>query len=250
MSAPEHRRSRFHVARHREHPLEVSLQPPEGFAREQGRQRCPRPRHRGLDRVGERVVARGCGHAARLSERQLGVEQGHPEGRARIAAGHLLVSGRVGDERVRLGFAPRARGGRYADHGEQGARRLAVAAVVGHAAAVREQEVRALGAVERAAAAQRHEGIGAARPCRLGRHLHHRPIGLVVKVVKQRDLDPGRGESLARAPGMAARHEAAIGHEQCPTKAQLPGQFAQTAERTRAKDYAGARPPLEWLHAP
>ena len=158
--------------------------------------------HRRLDRVGERVVARGRRNASRLGQRELGVEQGDPKRRARIAAGHLVVGGGVGDERVRLGLAPGAGRGGHPDHGEQRAAVLAVAPVVGHPPAVREEEVGALGAVEGASARRGPRRSPLRGAGGIGRYLHHRGVRLVLEIMElHHAIPPRRRGTDARARG-------------------------------------------------
>ena len=69
----------------------------------------------------------------------------------------------VGDQGERLDLASGSRRGGHGDHGAQRPFGLALPPVVAHLAAVRQQEVRALGRVEAAAAADGDEQVGAVR---------------------------------------------------------------------------------------
>ena len=129
----------------------------------------------------------------------------------------FMCVARVGDHRVALRLAAGAGGGRNADHRQQRRGRLAVAAVVGDLAAVGEQEVDALGAVERAAAAERRrcESIALCRRRSARRRATMALSGFSREVGEADDRRSRRlRASAATAAAWPGRHDARIGDEQ------------------------------------
>ncbi len=109
--------------------------------------------------MAERVDTGGRRHQGGHADREIGIEDGHAAGRLLVAAGHLHVRLRVGNQRVRLGLASGAGRRRDGDHRQKGELRLSEAAVILHAAAVGEEKVDSLRAVEAASAAQTDQEI-------------------------------------------------------------------------------------------
>ena len=95
--------------------------------------------------------------------------------------------------------------------GSSGVARLAVAAIVRDAAAVGQQEVDPLRAVERAAAAERDDRIDAQRLGEAAPGLDHRAVRVLAEVVKGHDFDRPRLRATAIAvatwPGLAGRRD-------------------------------------------
>ena len=154
-----HHRPGFHVGRVHDDTLEAVGEQAPRLVRERVRQRRAARRHRGLDGMRDRVDARRGRNGRRSAGGQLGIEDRDAERGRRIAARHLHVRAGIGDHRVALRLAAGAGGRGNADRRQQRRRGLAVAAVLAHLAAVGEQEIDPLGAVERAAAADGDDRI-------------------------------------------------------------------------------------------
>ena len=173
MRAQQHRGSRVRIVCPRDHAFEVAVDQAPRFAREHVGDRRSLCRDERFHGVRHRVEAGRDGDARGLRPRQRRVEDRDPERQLRIAARHLQVRRRIGNHRVGLRFAAGARRGRHADHREHRLRGLAVAAIVGDRAAVGQQQIDALGAVERAAAAERDEAVDVERGGRVAARFDH-----------------------------------------------------------------------------
>ncbi len=163
MRGPEHRRFDCHsgevrpelhrlpgidVARVEQDALEGVGQQPPCLVRKGFGEGCAACADSGLDRVSNRVDTSRGGHHGRCRNRQLRIEEGHAEGRRWVAARHLHPGLRICDDAVALRLAPRAGCRRDPDHRQQRRPGPAEPAVVGHLAAVGQQEVDALRAIE------------------------------------------------------------------------------------------------------
>src|SRR4029453_16975815 len=93
--------------------------------------------------------------------------------------------------RVALRLAPRPCCRRHADHRQQRRLRLAVAAIVGHHAAIRQAEIDALRAVERAASSNRDDGVDAERSREYAPRFDHGAVGVAAEILKQEHVGPG-----------------------------------------------------------
>jgi hypothetical protein len=182
----------------------------------------------------------------RLGERR--IEQRDPRRRRRIPARHLHVRGRVGDDGVALRLAAGPGRRRHENHGQQRRASPPVAAVVAHRAAVGQEEVDPLGAVERAAAAEADDrvrlearGVSAAR-------FHHRAVGVLAELVEGDDRDVRVLEQPARRRHVAGIDEAGVGDEQRAAESEIGGQMTEPRERALTEDDARARPEVEGLH--
>ena len=119
---------------------------------------------------------------------------------------------------MRPGFASGAGGRWHADGGKHGVRCLAETPVVPDPPTVSEHEVDALGAVERAAAAERDDRIdrGPGRDNASG--FNHGRGGVGVEVMKAGDGDPGALQAEGRLRHMPGIDEPWIGDEERPLK--------------------------------
>ena len=91
VGAQQHGAAGVEARGRREHPLEVRFEKPKGFAREHLRKGGAPGAHEALDRVREGVVPGHGRDVPGLGREELRIEDGHAEGRPRIAAGHLDV---------------------------------------------------------------------------------------------------------------------------------------------------------------
>ena len=193
-----------------------------------------------LDGVRDRVQTGGRRDVTRQRVGERGVENHRPEARVGRAAGHLAVGRGVGDERVRLGLAAGAGGGRHADRRQQGHRGVAEALVVGDGAAVGDDEVDPLRAVHRAAAADGDEQVRRDPTGRRHSGLDVLLGGVLVDIGEDRDLETGRFEGLERSLGVAGGFDPPVGHHQGAPPGELTRQPAELAEASRSVDDPGA----------
>ena len=121
---------------------------------------------------------------------------------------------RIGNERIALGLAPGAGGGGNADHGKHVLRGLAVSPVVLHAAAVGQQEVDALGAIQGAASPQSDDGVRPLFGCELSPPLDHGGIGVDVEVVERHRLHSRRLERVQGFVHVARGLQAMVRYQQ------------------------------------
>ena len=187
----------------------------------------------------------------RLRDGHFRVEDGDAEGGLAVAAGHFQVRLLVGDQGERLGLAAGAGRGRHADGRQHRLGRLAEALVVGHLAAVGQQEVDALGAVHRAAAADGDDEVDAVRAGeRPAPASTCRVVGFSSTPSKTNDLQAGLAQRRQGALRMAGRLQAGVGDEQDAPAAQLARQLAQAGERAGPEDDARQRVVVERRQAP
>ena len=187
----------------------------------------------------ERIVSGNGGDRSRLRNGQRRIEDGHSERNPRIAAGHLRVRVRVGDDRVALRLAAGSRRRRNPDRRQQRAARLAVAAVITHRAAARQDEVDALCAVERAAAAKRHDRIDPRRRRDQAPGFNHARVGVGVEIVKARGGVACGPQQRHRFFDVASRDDAGIGNEQGMSTPQVADEVSETPECGIAEDDTG-----------
>ena len=183
--------------------------------------------------------------------RQLGIEERDAERGLLVAAGHLHVRLGVGDERERLRLAAGAGGRRHGDHRQHRPRGLADAPVVLHPAAVGVEEVDALGAVHRAAAAEADDQVGIEAAWRTPAPASTwSVVGFSADAVEQLRLDAGlvAATSSPRC-GMAGRDDARVADDQRPPCAELAGQARRARRSCRAEDDPRARLEVERNHA-
>ena len=166
----------------------------------------------------------------------------------RIAARHLRVRLGVGNQRVRLRLAAGARRRRNADRRQHRLRGLAVPAVVAHRAAVGQDEVDPLRAIERAAAAERDDRVDRRRRGVRAPGFDHRGIGVRVEVVEDVPDDAGRLQAGDRASHDAGRHDPLVGDDQRSRKCQLARERAQLVQRAIAENHPCPEREVEWDH--
>ena len=183
-----------------------------------------------------RVDAGDGADARRLGDRHFGVEDGGTERGLAVAAGHFQVALLVGDQRVGLGLAAGAGGGGHGDGRQHRLGGLAEAAVVGHLAAVGQDEVDALGTVHRAAAADADDQVDAQRPREDDAGLHVPVSRVRFDVVEDEDLQARLADRLDGALRVAGGFEAGIGDQEDARLAQLAGHLAEPGERAGAVD--------------
>ena len=205
-------------------------------------------RDRRFHRVGDGVEAGRGGDRRRLGERQLRIEDRDGEGELRVAARHLHVRPAVGDDRVALGLRARAGRGRHGEHRQERPARVSVAAVVGHRAAVRQQQVDRLGAIERAAAAEADDGVDA--PPRRERHaaVDHGRVRVDVEVVEDGALHSGLPQQPERPVDVSRLLEAGVGDDQGPREAEVAGQFADAVDGAPSEHQARGEVEVEGRH--
>ncbi len=221
------------VARLLHHAFERRAQQIPGALRKRVRERRPSGRDPRLDSVGDRVVAGHRRDAARRAHRELGIENRDLHRRRRIAARHLHMRRGIGDDGIALRLAPGAGGRRNADHRQQRCVRLAVSTVVGHRAAVGQQEVDALGAVERAAAAEPDDRVDPERRGKGAAGLDHRGIGILAEVVVREWRSIPAASSAASAGGRRSR-PGPLRHRRPGACAETPAPLRQLADARMA----------------
>ena len=140
--------------------------------------------------MGHRVDAGQRTDASRLRHSQLGVEYRDPKRRLLIPACHLHVRFGVRDQGKGLGLAAGARRSGHADRRQHRLGGLAEALVVGHRAAVGQQEIDPLGAVHRAAAADRDQKIDFVVLGDRSAHLHVPGSRVLLDGVEKPRLEP------------------------------------------------------------
>ena len=177
------------------------------------------------------VVPAGGRDGPGLAHGELGIEDGQTKRRLRIAARHLAMRPCVGDQRIGLHFAPGACGGRHGNHGKHRLAGLAVAAVVGHRAAVGQQEIDTLGAVERAAAAPGDERVDTQLRRMQPSDLDHVRIGIAVEIVEHAGRHPRRVERRERSSHLTRRDEALVGDDERSPESHLARQRAELTRR-------------------
>ena len=185
----------------------------------------------------QRVVPGNRGDRPRVGDGQRRIENRDPEGRLRIAAGHLLVGLGVGNDRVALRLAPRSRRRRHADGRQHRPRSLAESPIVAHRAAVGQHEVDALGAIERAAAPERHERIDRTRGGGDAPGLDHAAVGVGVELVKARRprcrRSPARRSRDPRGPPATRPGSATSRVRVKPSsRARSPSRASESAPKT------------------
>ena len=219
-------------------------QPPR-LAREGLRERRPRGRDEGLDGVRERVVARGRGHAGRLADGELGVEERHLERRARVAARHLHVRRVSARDGVGLRVAPGAGGGRDADHRQhraadlrrsRGSRRSSRRRRAG---SWRPWRSRASCRRRARRCRRRAAALATAAPA-----AHMSPSGFSEKSSKR--VTPRRAPRGCPAPDRRSRPRTfLVAHQQHVAQAELRGERTGALHHAGAEDQAGARLPVD-----
>ncbi len=157
----------------------------------------------------------------RLRYSQFRIENGDAKGGLGIATGHFHVGLFVGNDGKRLGFATGAGRGRNADRGQHGMNGFADLPVVGHDAAIGQQEIDSFGAVHGAAAPDGNEKVGAMAASGFQTRLHMARCGILFHAVEQQRVESclrQRGQRLLRVSGC---FESGIGNEQNTRAAKL-----------------------------
>src|SRR5687767_10393443 len=185
----------------------------------------------------DRVEPRGRSDAAWLRNRQRRIEYRHTKRSLRIATGHFDVTVRRGNQRVTLRLASGAGRRWNRDHRQHWFCRFAVPAIILHATAVGENEVDALGAIHRTAAAEPDDRIDLFVRSKLGARIDHTRIRVYFEIVKADDFNCRRAKWLDRFVNVPRRNHAVISHKQDAPKPQLPGYVAQAADSSGAENH-------------
>ena len=165
-----------------------------------------------------------------MSDAERRVEDGDTECDAVIAARHLRVCVRIGDERVTLRLAAGACCRWNADRWKERALGLAEAAIVAHVAAAGEYEVDAFRAVERTASSECDEGVDVLGGRDAAARGHHPAIGIGVEIVECADMDALGLEQRLRAGHIPGGDHAAVGNKQGAGEPKLGGESAELVE--------------------
>ena len=212
----QHGSSGVEIPRGSQHSLVVPLEQSPGFPGKALGDGVALGGDEALHRVGNGIESCRGRHLSRLGKRQRRIQQDHPKRSLGIPASHLLMGIRVGNERVALSLAPGAGRGGNADHGQHIPGGLAVSPVVLHAAAVGQQKVDALGAIQGTASPQSDDGVRPLFGCELSPPLDHGRIGVDVEVVEGQRLNARRLESVQGFVDVARGLQAMVGHQQRP----------------------------------
>ena len=188
-------------------------------------------------------------YATRLCDSQLGIQQRDAAGGSLVAAGHLGMGRRIGDERERLRLASRTRRGGNGDHRQHRAGCLAHAPVILHAAAAGKDEVDSLRAVHRAAAPQPNEQVGGELPRDLDPGVDILGRGVFVNLIEQLGRDAGPPERVYRMLGMSRGDNARIADDQSSAKTHLGSQAAKIVDLVGTEDDPRSRVEVKATHA-
>ena len=245
-----HGAARFQVGRRAQHLFEVDLQQLPRLAREHLRHRIAPRRHIRFDGVRQGVDAGEGGDLRRLRDGDFRIEDRCREGGFAVAAGHFQVRLLVGDQGERLGLAAGARRRRHADRRQHRLLGPAEALVVGHRAAVGEDEIDPLGAVHGAAAADGNDQVDAERPSEIDADADVLAGRILLDLIKDEHLEPGFLQRFQSPPRMPDGVQTRIGHEQRSRGTELPRQFAQALKRSGTEHDARRRVKIERLQRP
>ena len=160
-------------------------------------------------------------------------------GRLFIPAGHLHVSLRIGNQRVRLGLASGSRRRGDSDERQKGELRFVEAAVIFHAAAVREEKVDSLRAVEAASPTQTDQEIDpfAASDFERTVNVFRRRIGS--HVVEERDFESACTKRFDGVPFVAGLFDALVRDDEDPFPAQFLRDFTQPIDGAPPENHTG-----------
>ena len=125
---------------------------------------------------------------------------------------------------------------------------FAVTAIIGHAAAVGDEEIDPFGAVHRTATAESDEGIDILRSGEGAAGFDHARVGVRLEIVKANDVDSHGAQSRQRFFNVSRSDEPAIGHQQRATKSEFDCQLPEFVDSTRAENDAGAGLEIKTLH--
>ena len=196
----------------------------------------------------DRVDACAGRHAARLREREDGIEDGDTGRRLRIAARHFLVRLLVGDQREGLTFAACAGGRRNRDERQHWPCCLADAHVILHPAAVGQQKIGSLRRIHAAAAANRHNQVRLRGSCHCQALIDIFRGGIFAGAIINRHGNTRRRQRLPHAGRMPRNDDARIGDQQHFLPPELAREFADSFDGVSAKDETCAGLPVE-VHA-
>ncbi|OPZ43586.1 MAG: hypothetical protein BWY94_01853 [Actinobacteria bacterium ADurb.BinA094] len=192
-----------------------------------------------LDRVGQRVHARGAGDRRRQAQHELRVDQGDVGGDQRGAADVVLdAAPRVGDHRPERHLAAGAR--RRGDGHER--RDAALNGVVtpfvpGDRPAVRGDHADRLGDVHRRASADGDEPVAALGPVQSRRPVDQGDVGVGAHLGEEH----GVAERPADAVDDARRDDALVRDQHGASDPQLGDSLRESRQRTRAVDQPRGR---------
>ena len=121
-------------------------------------------------------------------------------------------------------------------------------AVVAHRSAVGQDEVDALRAVERAAAAERDDAVDASAGRVLAPRLDHVGVGVRAELVKEERHDADGVQQRRRAIHQAGRDNSFVGDDQRAREPELGAQQAKLIQRAVSKDDAGSQCEIKRSH--